>query len=287
MDCREIRVLGNGSFGKTVLLEYQSREIVAKFMRFAQRRITNDQQTVFTRTVEQITALFHPCILSFIGSSQIADDQAIILAQFMNVGSLTSLLDEDPKPPWWSPTSVTIIIMGILLGMVYAHQSGLYHGNLKPNNILLDVAHHVRLADFGSMQWVEAGIVREVSDESSLYADHGLYYDDEKDPFAGDVYSFGLILYEMIMIGRGPHDAIKRMTLNKIIGGTRPEVPSDFNLILRNLVDDCWSSNPKYRPKFTDIVQLFEKNQYQLLAGVRTEEVQAYVKYMNEFLRER
>jgi serine/threonine protein kinase len=287
-ECKELKFLGNGSFGRTALLERNGREYVSKFLTFAKGRISHDQQKHFTQTTELLKALAHPRILRFIGCSQTGNDSVMILMPFTPCGSLAALLSAAPKPPWWSPTTMVIIFVGIILGMEYAHRQQMNHGALKPSNILLDGEHNVMISDFGSLQWERAGIRRELQQDAVIYVDQGIYEaDEDQDGFAGDVYSFGVIVYEMMMSGRGSSDILKRITLNKILSGTRPELPHDLNEWVRALVDDCWSTNPKQRPAFQRIMQIFECQNFAISSGVNAAEVRAVITRTRAFLQKK
>jgi serine/threonine protein kinase len=277
-ECKELKELGNGSFGRTVLLERNGREYVAKFLTFSKGRISHDQQMNFAKMTEILKALAHPRLLRFIGSSQIGNDSAMILMPFTPSGSLAAVLNSTPKPKWWTPTAMALVFIGIVLGMEYAHAQQLSHGALKPSNILLDGEHNVMISDFGAFQWERAGVTREVQHSAALYVDQGaLEADEDQNEFASDIYSFGVIAYEMMMIGRGSPDVLKRITLNKILSGTRPDIPSDLNQWVRALIDDCWAPNPKQRPPFQQIMQTFERQDFAVTSGVNVPEVKAVI----------
>jgi serine/threonine protein kinase len=278
-ECKELKVLGTGSFGKTVLLERQGREYVAKHLRFARGRISHDQTILFAATVDSLKDFTHPCVLRFIGSSQTGPDSAMILMPYMPCGSLDAAMNQEQRPEWWTPTTVAIILVCIILAMVEAHHHDMRHGSLKPSNILLDGEHLARISDFGGPEWQSAGVARELGTEATLYVDQRIPVDTDDDPkgFAGDVYSFGIIFYEMLMLGKGQSDVIRRIALNRILSGARPEFPTDFPEWVRNVIDDCWATNPEQRPTFRHVFQIFQRQKFAVTMGVKTAEVQNIV----------
>ncbi|KAK9092574.1 hypothetical protein Syun_027485 [Stephania yunnanensis] len=75
-----------------------------------------------------------------------------------------------------------------------------------------------------------------------------------------DVYSFGLLLWEMLS-GTIPYEDMTPIqaayaVVNK---NMRPVVPADCPSPLRTLVEQCWSLNPEKRPEFWQIVKILEQ----------------------------
>ena len=86
----------------------------------------------------------------------------------------------------------------ILLGLEYIHSKGIVYRDLKPENVLLDIDGHLKLADFGlsknlpspdSLTNSFCGSPEYMSPEMLIGSGHG---------FAVDYYSLGAILFEML-----------------------------------------------------------------------------------------
>lgn len=86
----------------------------------------------------------------------------------------------------------------ILLGLEYIHSKGIVYRDLKPENVLLDIDGHLKLADFGLSKILPSiasltnsfcGSPEYMSPEMLLGYGHG---------FAVDYYSLGAILFEML-----------------------------------------------------------------------------------------
>lgn len=78
-----------------------------------------------------------------------------------------------------------------------------------------------------------------------------------------DIYSFGVLCYQ-ILTGFFPLDQIVRQTcrerMETLGAGVRPPLPLDTDAKLKELIEDCWHSDPDKRPDFTQILHRLYKN---------------------------
>eukprot|EP00795_Rhopilema_esculentum_P006941 gene6941-12560_t len=142
----------------------------------------------------------------------------------------------------------------IASGMMYLEQKGLVHRDLAARNILVTAHNQVKISDFGlaklvgqENQWVmtapEALPIRWVAPESLL---------EGKFTSASDVWSFGVVLWEMFTFGEFPWSEFSsKEVIEKIKNGERLQEPdycpsNIYTLVMKR----CWAENPEERMKF-------------------------------------
>jgi serine/threonine protein kinase len=173
--------------------------------------------------------------------------------------------------------------------MRYVHSQGIIHRNLTPDNILLDWDWNVRIANFDCSTFTEKSLILPVGNANEIPRGDAHYlapecYDNIDDP-ANDVFSFGLILYELIV---GKPAFSKSATLNSIAGAIvlknwRPDIPNSVSPETAELIQDCWA--PKYRERlcFSGILDRLEEMRFKLIRRVNSSKLTAFVNKIQEW----
>ncbi len=160
--------------------------------------IANDPGFVerFQREARIIGRLEHPHILPVIDFGE-SDGTYYIVMRYMDGGSL----DDRMRQRRLQPEEVAHYLDQIASALDYAHQKGVVHRDLKPNNVLLDRANNCYLTDFGIAR-IEGGDQRKLTATGSVMGTPA-YMSPEQAmgrPVDGrsDIYTLGVMLYEMV-----------------------------------------------------------------------------------------
>jgi len=161
----------------------------------------------FQREARAVAALRHPNVVR-VFDFDIEDDLSYIVMECLEGDSLkTRLNDYRVRGEKMPLGQVVRVLLHVLDGLAYAHSQGMVHRDLKPANILLTRHGDAVLSDFGIAQivggtrhTVPGALMGTVSYMAPEQGREG-----RSDP-RSDVYSLGVILYEML-VHRPPFEA--------------------------------------------------------------------------------
>src|SRR5215213_1297711 len=143
---RIVRLLGQGGMASVYVGHQASmhRDAAIKIMRPDLMKIDPTFYTRFEREAQTTAALEHLQILPVYDFGKEGD--YVYLAMRLMDGSLARYIHQKYPLPY---EEVSRILSQIAAGLDYAHQCGVIHRDLKPDNILMDKQTNCCLADFG------------------------------------------------------------------------------------------------------------------------------------------
>jgi len=151
--------------------------------------------TRFTREARAVASLDHPHILPIYDFGR-DRGYTFLVMKFIPTGTLRDRLTGEPLPLG----EAAEIVFQVASALDHAHQRGIIHRDIKPSNILLDEKGNALLSDFGLAKILESTIRITVSGESMgtpAYTSPEQAMGEEVDSRT-DVYSLGVVLYEML-----------------------------------------------------------------------------------------
>ncbi|KAJ7418209.1 Retinal guanylyl cyclase 2 [Willisornis vidua] len=149
-----------------------------------------------------------------------------IVTEYCSRGSLEDLLrNEDMKLDWMFKSS---LVMDLIKGIRYLHHRDFAHGRLKSRNCVVDGRFVLKITDYGYNELLEAQKCPYVqpSPEELLWTAPELLRDPDmcrKGTFKGDIYSFAIILQEVV--ARGPPYCTSELSAEEIIKKVKKPPP--------------------------------------------------------------
>uniref|UniRef100_A0A8C8MH71 receptor protein-tyrosine kinase n=1 Tax=Oncorhynchus tshawytscha TaxID=74940 RepID=A0A8C8MH71_ONCTS len=281
------KTLGEGEFGKVVKATAFRLKGKAGYTTVAVKMLKDhashselrDLLSEFT-LLKQVN---HPHVIKMYGACS-QDGPMYLIVEYAKYGSLRNFLRESRKvgPSYMSGNDANrnssylenpderALTMGDLIsftwqisrGMQYLAEMKLVHRDLAARNVLVAEGRKMKISDFG--------LSRDVYEEDSYVkrskgripvkwmAIESLF--DHIYTTQSDVWSFGVLLWEIVTLGGNPYPGIAPERLfNLLKTGYRMEKPENCTEEMYNLMLRCWKQESNKRPIFIDISKELEK----------------------------
>jgi hypothetical protein len=214
--CRITGKLGTGGMGSVYLAEHfgLGRKVAVKIL---PADMSRDPEYVarFMREATTAGRMEHPNIVQ-IHDVGYAEGRHFIVMQFVDGESLSTVTEElGPM----DPRDAAKVAAGILRGLHHAHEQGIVHRDIKPDNVLLTKGDEPKLLDFGLAIETEASlhITRDGMVVGTPYYLSPEQARGHKATPLSDVYATGVTLYYLLTGKRPFTGATALAVLNKHI----------------------------------------------------------------------
>ncbi|KAF9793333.1 kinase-like domain-containing protein, partial [Thelephora terrestris] len=248
-----------GGYADVWKAEYRGQDVAVKAIRTYSNR---ELRKVFCKEVVMWRFLQHPNVLPLKGVMMSQNRFAMVL-EWMKNGDINDFIEAHPD------VNRLELLAGAAGGLIYLHNNGMVHGDIKGANILIDDTGHPRLADFGLLTIIsdpanllssssnsQGGTVRWMGPE--LIAPQQFGCKKSRPTKSSDCYALGMVIYETVS-GKLPFHKDSDYTISlKVVKGERPLRGANFTNYLWSMLELCWTSQPKARPSIEDVLQRLE-----------------------------
>ncbi|XP_067031032.1 proto-oncogene tyrosine-protein kinase receptor Ret-like [Acropora muricata] len=292
------KVIGKGSFGKVAQgtawnlpLERETTTVAVKMLKENAQEVERRDLLSELEIMKKLKP--HPHVIKLLGCVTI-NDPVLVIIEYVPYGDLLGYLrksrglndnyfnDPDIKPQT-SLSSLQLMLMSwqIADGMSYLSSRKIIHRDLAARNVLVGVGEKCKVTDFGMARNVTEENVYErktkgripVKWTASEALKSGRY------TTKSDVWSFGVVLYEIFTIGGQPYPRVNAWKVVALLNdGYRMPKPNHVAEALYQVMLKCWQEQPDDRPSFEQLrheLKLME-NQHKRLINMQDYDEKLY-----------
>ncbi|XP_035474044.1 ephrin type-A receptor 7 isoform X1 [Scophthalmus maximus] len=278
------RVIGAGEFGEVCSgrLKLPGKRDVAVAIKTLKVGYTEKQRRDFLCEASIMGQFDHPNVVHLEGVVT-RGKPVMIVIEYMENGSLDGFLRKHDGQ--FTVIQLVGMLRGIAAGMRYLADMGYVHRDLAARNILVNSNLVCKVSDFGLSRVID-------DDPEAVYTTSGKMQDVmhliftpasdlrfteqggkipvrwtapeaiqyRKFTSASDVWSYGIVMWEVMSYGERPYwDMSNQDVIKAIEEGYRLPAPMDCPPGLHQLMLDCWQKDRAERPKFDQIVGILDK----------------------------
>ncbi|KAF6108562.1 EPH receptor A2 [Phyllostomus discolor] len=256
------KVIGAGEFGEVYkgTLKASGKKEVPVAIKTLKAGYTEKQRVDFLSEASIMGQFSHHNIIRLEGVVS-KYKPMMIITEYMENGALDKFLRE--KDGEFSVLQLVGMLRGIAAGMKYLANMNYVHRDLAARNILVNSNLVCKVSDFGLSRVLE-------DDPEATYTTSGgkipirwtapeaISY--RKFTSASDVWSYGIVMWEVMTYGERPYWELSNHEVMKAINdGFRLPTPMDCPSAIYQLMMQCWQQERARRPKFADIVSILDK----------------------------
>eukprot|EP00095_Tigriopus_kingsejongensis_P005455 maker-scaffold224_size251237-snap-gene-1.54 protein:Tk05455 transcript:maker-scaffold224_size251237-snap-gene-1.54-mRNA-1 annotation:"hypothetical protein DAPPUDRAFT_309380" len=243
-DFNFLKVLGKGSFGKVILAELRGAGSYYAVKCLKKDVVLEDDDIECTMIERKVLALGckHPFLCHLFCTFQ-TNSHLFFVMEYLNGGDLMFHIQQSGR---FEAERARFYSAEILLALKFLHRKGIVYRDLKLDNLLLDYAGHIRIADFGMCKLQiyldkTADTFCGTPDYMAPEIIKGLHY-----THCVDWWSFGVLLYEML-IGQSPFNGCDEDELFWSICNEQPYFPRFLSREAKHILQLLLEKDPSKR----------------------------------------
>jgi serine/threonine protein kinase/formylglycine-generating enzyme required for sulfatase activity len=255
-DFRLEHILGRGGMAEVWKAKQVSLSRVVALKLILPEHISERGLALFAREARAGGRLTHDAIVSIYATGETQGIHWIAMELVEGQGDLKAFLEDlrrSDEPPLGHFEQMAEFLARVAEGLEYAHQEGVTHRDLKPQNILVTKLGKPKVADFGLASIATEAALSRTGDFTGTYA----YMSPEQVAakrigidHRTDVFSLGVVLYELLSLRRPFEGDTMQQIAMKILTREPPELRTLRSRIppeLAVIVQKCLEKDPDRR----------------------------------------
>lgn len=216
---------------------------------------------VFLSEVQPLKGLRHRHVVSLLAVCSESSPYYIVM-ELMEKGSLLRFL-RGPEGQHLDIVSLMDIAAQVADGMHYLEKKDIVHRNLAARNILVGEGYICKVADFG-LATIKSPYENAEEFDSAYRWSAPETISHAKFSSRSDVWSFGILLYEIITFGGEPYPELSDSDVyERVSDGYRMPCPPRCPAFLYELMQWCWRAKPEHRPSFEALMRQLDNISYE------------------------
>jgi len=242
---------------KRRIVECEKEVVAIKITLFAGEA---SSKKIFDKELSMYSKLRHKNIVSYIGGGENDKKELFILMELMEM-DLHVLIERKNKRVKWREDGRKYVI-DMISGLIYLQNNKIIHRDLKSPNILIS-GNNAKICDFGMAKSIDTVHFSSQKPALSVPWCSPEQYDVAPLTFATDIYSLGVIIWEILSESTPPwskHLNRNNFIIAQIIQGSfeiNHQIPSLCPESLKMLLRRCWKVKISERPNLTQMLAEF------------------------------
>lgn len=252
-------LIGSGGYGDVYKATWQGIDVAVKQLHL--RTLSADLTTDFQKEATIMAQCQFPYVVHLYGVCQEPGHTAMVM-EYLPKGSLYQVLHDSKEPLLWNPVRWNIAIdMG--KGLSYLHSQKIVHRDLKSLNVLLDSQYRAKITDFGLAKIkLETNSTTTKTKQvmgTTRWRAPELFKRNASPNVASDIYSYGMVLWEIASRQLPFHDAVDEITvMGWIKDGEQEKIPADAPASYAAMIQQAWQTSEK-RPQAHEMLVALRK----------------------------
>uniref|UniRef100_A0A8C4TID2 Tyrosine-protein kinase n=1 Tax=Erpetoichthys calabaricus TaxID=27687 RepID=A0A8C4TID2_ERPCA len=240
-ELRFLQSIGKGEFGDVMLGDYRGNKVAVKC-------IKNDATAqAFLAEASVMTQLRHNNLVQLLGVIVEEKGGLFIVTEYMAKGSLVDYLRSRGRSVLTADCLLQFSL-NVCEAMEYLEANNFVHRDLAARNVLVSDDNVAKVSDFGLTK--EASSTQDTGKLPVKWTSPEALR-EKKFSTKSDVWSYGILLWEIYSFGRVPYPRIPlKDVVPRVEKGYKMDAPDGCPPAVYDVMKQCWTLDPVARPSF-------------------------------------